>query len=119
MAFQIVDRAREVLAEGFASTRTLAEVAREVGVSPAYLSRAFRAATGGTLHAFREGLRLQRALDLLPTACGDFTRVALDLGYSSHSHFSSRFRRHFGMTPREFVEARRRTVADDDRCACT
>ena len=126
----VVERARTLLASQFASTISLAELAQQVGVSSAYLSRAFRAATGETLHAFREDLRLRRSLDLLPDARGDFTRVALELGYSSHSHFSSRFRRHFGITPTEFVERtygatflaadfRRRTAADGGRCVCT
>lgn len=130
LACPVVERARTLLASQFASTISLAELAQQVGVSSAYLSRAFRAATGETLHAFREDLRLRRSLDLLPDSRGDFTRVALELGYSSHSHFSSRFRRHFGITPTEFVERtygvmfradefRRRTAADDGRCVCT
>ena len=126
----VVERARTLLASQFASTISLAELAQQVGVSSAYLSRAFRAATGETLHAFREDLRLRRSLDLLPDARGDFTRVALELGYSSHSHFSSRFHRHFGITPTEFVDRTygagfraaaltRRTAEDDGRYACT
>jgi len=131
LACPVVERARTLLASQFASTISLAELAQQVGVSSAYLSRAFRAATGETLHAFREDLRLRRSLDLLPDSRGDFTRVALELGYSSHSHFTSRFRRHFGITPTEFVERtygagyradapfRRRTAADDGRYVCT
>jgi AraC-like DNA-binding protein len=103
----VIDRARVQLAARFAEPLSLGELAREVGVSPAYLSRAFRAATGQTLHMFREELRLRRSLDLLPDSRRDFTRVALDLGYSSHSHFSSRFRRYFGITPIDFVTGRR------------
>ena len=130
LACPVVERARTLLASQFATTISLAELAGQVGVSSAYLSRAFRAATGETLHAFREDLRLRRSLDLLPESRGDFTRVALELGYSSHSHFSSRFRRHFGITPTEFVERTygagfrgadlmRRTAADDGRYVCT
>ncbi|HEX7191762.1 MAG TPA: AraC family transcriptional regulator [Thermoanaerobaculia bacterium] len=127
----VVERARALLASQFATTISLAELAQQVGVSSAYLSRAFRAVTGETLHAFREDLRLRRSLDLLPDSRGDFTRVALELGYSSHSHFTSRFRRHFGITPTEFVERTygagfrgaaeitRRTAADDGRYVCT
>jgi AraC-like DNA-binding protein len=124
----VIERARALLAAQFAAPLSLADVARQVGVSPAYLSRAFRAVTGQTMHAFREELRLRRSLDLLPASRGDFTRVALDLGYSSHSHFSSRFRRYFGITPLEFVARYRdiarlkptpRTAADGGRYVCT
>jgi AraC-like DNA-binding protein len=32
----------------------------------------------------------------------DFTRIALDLGFASHSHFSTAFLREFGITPSQF-----------------
>jgi AraC-like DNA-binding protein len=46
-------------------------------------------------------LRLTRALDLL-ARCDDLTRLSLDLGFSSHSHFTSAFRRAYGCTPAYF-----------------
>jgi AraC family transcriptional regulator len=100
---RVIDRARAILAAHFADPWSLGDLACQLGVTPSHLSRAFRAATGQTLHTFREQLRLRRALELLPRCRRDFTRVALDLGYSSHSHFSDRFRRCFGVTPIEFV----------------
>jgi AraC family transcriptional regulator len=98
-----IGRVIEMLAATFDQTLSLADVAREARVSPAYLSRAFHQTVGKTMHAFREELRLRRALDLLPQCRGDLSRLALDLGYSSHSHFSSRFRKLFHKTPREFM----------------
>ena len=46
-------------------------------------------------------LRLARALDLLGR-CEDLTTLSMDLGFSSHSHFSSAFRQAYGRTPAEF-----------------
>jgi AraC-like DNA-binding protein len=46
-------------------------------------------------------LGLARALAELPHA-DDLTALALDLGFSSHSHFSAVFRRTFGLTPSRF-----------------
>jgi len=37
----------------------------------------------------------------LPSA-DDLTSLALDLGFSSHSHFTLAFRRAFGCTPSQF-----------------
>lgn len=99
----LVDRTIEFLAEHYSEAMSLAEVALAVGASPAHLSSAFHAASGRTMHSYREELRLRRSLDLLPGCRGDFTRVALDLGFSSHSHFTSRFHRMFGITPSEYV----------------
>jgi AraC-like DNA-binding protein len=46
-------------------------------------------------------LRLARALDLLGQY-DDLTSLSMDLGFSSHSHFSSTFRQAYGRTPAEF-----------------
>jgi AraC-like DNA-binding protein len=54
-----------------------------------------------TLHAYVHELRLRTALERVADG-EDLTRVALDLGYASHSHFTSLFRRAFGVTPSDF-----------------
>jgi AraC-like DNA-binding protein len=39
------------------------------------------------------------AVQAILDGCGDLTALALDLGFSSHSHFTDAFRRRFGMAP--------------------
>jgi AraC-like DNA-binding protein len=95
----VVRAARIAIGARFTSDLTLADVARSVGTSRSRLCRAFRRATGTTLHAYREQLRLRAALAALGTPRGDLTELALELGYSSHSHFTANFRRAFGVTP--------------------
>jgi AraC-like DNA-binding protein len=51
------------------------------------------------LTCYRHELRLRLALDRLRDPNVDLTDLSLDLGYSSHSHFTARFRRHFGIVP--------------------
>jgi AraC-like DNA-binding protein len=46
-------------------------------------------------------LRLARALDLL-SQYDDLTRLSMDLGFSSHSHFTAAFRQAYGRTPAAF-----------------
>lgn len=94
----IVEAAEVVLAQRFAEKLTLHEIARATGSSPFHLCRAFRALTGTTLHAYRDRLRLQHALERV-AAGEDLSQLALELGYSSHSHFTAAFRRLFGLTP--------------------
>jgi AraC-like DNA-binding protein len=99
----LVERATEYLLANFTMPASLAAVARELGASASYLSRAFHAGTGMTMSAFRQRLRLITALDRLPHSAGDVTRLALDLGYSSHSHFTSAFRALFGQSPSAYL----------------
>jgi AraC-like DNA-binding protein len=98
---KLVDRAKLVLASDCARRWRLAEIAAEVRVSPVYLTQIFQQVEGLPLYQYQLRLRLARALDLL-AHCADLTTLALDLGFSSHSHFSSAFRQLYGFTPSEF-----------------
>jgi AraC-like DNA-binding protein len=98
---KLVDRAKLVLSADLARRWTLAEIAAEVGVSPVYLTQVFRQVEAMPLYRYQLRLRLARALDLLGRY-DDLTALGLDLGFSSHSHFSSAFRQAYGRTPAEF-----------------
>ena len=104
-ASRVVDRAKEVLHARSCERLSLDEIAKEVGVSPVYLTQEFTRSEGAPLYRYQLRLRLNRALLELPH-CDDITGLALDLGFSSHSHLTSVFRAIFGMTPSEY----RRTV---------
>jgi AraC-like DNA-binding protein len=98
---KLVDRAKLVLASDLARRWTLAEIAAEVGVSPVYLTQVFQQVEAVPLYRYQLHLRLARALDLLGEY-DDLTTLSLDLGFSSHSHFSAAFKRVYGNTPAEF-----------------
>jgi len=101
---KLVDRTKLLLASNPGRRWTLAAMASEVGVSPVYLTQVFTQAEGVPLYRYQLRLRLARALDLLE-GCSDLTMLALDLGFSSHSHFTAAFRQHFGQSPADFQRA--------------
>jgi AraC family transcriptional regulator len=103
---KLVDRAKLVLSSDLGRRWTLAAVAADVGVSPVYLTQVFQQVEGRPLYHYQLQLRLARALDLLGDYA-DLTCLALDLGFSSHSHFSAAFKRAFGQTPSEFQRSTR------------
>jgi AraC family transcriptional regulator len=104
---RLLRRTKEFLAAEFAHRILLADVGRAVGASPAYLTDLFRRVEGTSLHQYLTQLRLARALVELPHT-DDLTSLALDVGFSSHSHFSAAFRRAFGCTPSQFRQTTRR-----------
>jgi AraC-like DNA-binding protein len=104
---QLVRRTKELLEGHYTHHISLTDVGRAVGASPAYLTDVFRRSEGMPLHQYLTRLRLARALVELPHA-DDLASLALDLGFSSHSHFSAAFRRTFGLTPSQFRETTRR-----------
>lgn len=98
---KLADRAKLVLAGNLARRWTLAEVAKEVRTSPVYLTQVFQKVEGLPLYQYQIRLRLSRALELLSHR-EDLTNLALELGFSSHSHFSAVFRQHYGYSPSAF-----------------
>jgi len=98
---KLVDRAKLILSSDLARRWTLAEIADEVGVSPVYLTQVFQQVEAVPLYRYQLRLRLARALDLLGQY-DDLTMLGLDLGFSSHSHFTASFRQAYGRTPAEF-----------------
>ncbi|HEX6163158.1 MAG TPA: AraC family transcriptional regulator [Vicinamibacterales bacterium] len=95
----LVESARDVIARRFNENLSLSDVAAAAGSSVFHLARTFRARTGFSLHAYRNQLRLRAALERLRQPGADLIGIALDLGFSSHSHFTEAFRRTFGRTP--------------------
>jgi AraC-like DNA-binding protein len=98
---KLVDRAKVILSSDLARRWTLAQIAEEVGVSPVYLTQVFQQVEAVPLYRYQLRLRLARALDLLGQY-DDLTTLGMDLGFSSHSHFSASFRQAYGRTPAEF-----------------
>ena len=101
---KLVDRAKLVLSSDLTRRWSLAEIAAEVGVSPVYLTQVFQQVEAMPLYQYQLRLRLAKALDLLGHY-DDLTTLSADLGFSSHSHFTSTFRRVYGRTPAEFQRA--------------
>jgi AraC-like DNA-binding protein len=101
---KLVDRVKLLLASDVARRWTLAEIAAHVRGSPVYLTQVFQQVEGIPLYRYQLRLRLAHALDLLPQY-DDLTALSLDLGFSSHSHFSAAFRAAYGRSPSEFRDA--------------
>lgn len=106
---RLIRRAKEYLDANFRARLQLADVASAAGASPAYLTDVFRRFEGVSLHGYLTQLRLGRALLDLPHT-EDLTALALDLGFSSHSHFTFAFRRLFGCTPSAFRRSTSRPI---------
>ena len=98
---RVVDWAKQILHARVGERVSLDEIAHAVQVSGAYLTEAFTQSEGMPLCHYHMRLRLSRALVDLPR-CEDITGLALDLGFSSHAHFSNSFKSFFGVSPAAF-----------------
>lgn len=94
-----VERVIAVLKENLAEPPSLEEIGRRVGCSHFYLSRIFSQEMGLGIFQHLRALRLERAAELLRERKMNVTQVALEVGYSSPSHFSTAFHKTFGCCP--------------------
>jgi AraC-like DNA-binding protein len=101
-----IETVRRFLLLHWAERLTLVGLARVAGCSCWHLASTFRAQVGLPLHRYLKRLRLRHALERLQDGCTDLTRLALDCGFSSHSHFTAAFRQEFGTTPHAIRLAR-------------
>jgi AraC family transcriptional regulator len=96
---EIVEAAQLALAREPGRAWKLGELAGEAHCSPFYLARSFHGLVGMPLHRYELRARLAAALDAVLDTSKDLTTIALELAFSSHSHFTQVFRRAFGVTP--------------------
>ena len=77
---------------------------QEVGISRAQLHRKMKELTGISTSEFIRNIRLEQAARLLKEQKINVTQVAYTVGFSNLAHFSTIFRKHFGVSPSEYVE---------------
>ena len=94
-----VEEVRALLASQPTEPWHIEAIARAVYCSPFHLARQFRAITGESIARYLLRLRLALALDFIAQGETDLARLAVELGFAHHSHFSARFRSVFGTTP--------------------
>jgi AraC-like DNA-binding protein len=102
---ELVEDAKAAISARLFENLSVCELADYVGVSPFHLCRAFRAESGMTLHAYRRDIRLRAVLGLTAEYRGNLSALALHAGFYSHSHFTTAFRRAFGVSPSDGLPA--------------
>lgn len=78
------------------------ELSRMVGVYKNKLYSAFRTQYNMTIAEYIEVERLRRSIVYLDSANYSISEIALNLGYSSQSHYTQLFKKHYGTTPKQY-----------------
>lgn len=97
-AHKAVRRARDYLYDHRTDNVTLADLARETGLSRFHLARVFTAGTGMPPHTYQLQLRIDLAKRLL-LAGRTVTDAGHEAGFFDASHFTRHFKRHVGVPP--------------------
>jgi AraC-like DNA-binding protein len=98
----LLRRATQYIDEHLDAKLRLPEIARVVQLSPCHFARQFKQASGFSPHQFVVRRRIMRGAELLVSTQLSLGDIALEIGCSDQSHFTTLFRKMTGMTPRAF-----------------
>lgn len=105
---QLVRRACDFIYTRYADEITLVSLAKELKVSPSYLSRVFAKEARLPFNVYLSFLRLSKAAEMLVRSDLPVTQIALEVGYNDSSYFTKSFRKRFGKTPKEYRDSSRK-----------
>lgn len=91
------------------------ELTNDVGISRAQLHRKMKEITGISAGEFIRNLRLEQAARLICEGKINITQVAYNVGFNNQTHFSTIFKKHFGMSPTEYAEKNANSVKPDKK----
>ena len=102
------------LTQNYASPVSLEQLAARFEISAANLSRLFRHEFGVGFSRYLTELRLESAVALLNSTALPISEVAMRCGFSTSGYFIRVFRRHFGVTPKDYRRRERRKVDENE-----
>jgi AraC-like DNA-binding protein len=100
-------RAKEILLANMDGKVSLAELAREAGLSRSHFARAFKTTTGLPPHRRFLARRLEKACELLSITDLSLDSIATRCGFADQSHFNRVFAKAMGVTPGKWRRSRR------------
>lgn len=105
---QLVRQATACIQTRYAEALTREDIAKEVGISPDYLTDCFRQELGITPMTYLRRYRIRQARALLEAGELSIMQVALAVGFSEGAHFTRTFQREVGMSPRAYRDGKTR-----------
>lgn len=95
-------RAAQYITAHYTESITTEDIADAVNFSPNYLSRIFRRNTGMGLHEYLIYIRMYHAALELVTTDDPVAVIAQRCGFSDSNYFKDAFKKHYGMSPRDY-----------------
>lgn len=102
--YERIDKVMEYICEHYSEPISLPEIAQTVYMSPPYLSSLISMHTGRGFAEIVNDIRIQKAAELLRTTDKRIVEIAALVGFRESQYFSSVFKKHFGLTPRDYRE---------------
>lgn len=96
--------AQEFINNNYQFQIKITDVAKNVHVSPNYLSNAFKDILGISTKGYLTKVRMEKACALLLSSNYNVQTVGQLVGYKNQLHFSGEFRKYYGVSPKEYMK---------------
>ena len=106
-AWEQIQKTLEVIEENLKQPPDINELAKTAALSPFYYQRLFSRLVKKPVAEYIKQRRLSVSLPLLAEGEDRILDIAMNLGFSSHEHFTRCFKESFGLTPEEYRKAPR------------
>lgn len=91
--------AKELLLDNIKNPLSLKELAHQVGTNEFTLKKDFKAIFGTTVFGYLNDFKMEKALKLLKEEGQTVTQVAEIIGYKNATHFTTAFKKKYGILP--------------------
>lgn len=102
---EVIRRAQQFVTAHICEKLSVPLVARNVDVSPSYLTALFQKHLSISPGEYIRRVKLQESKQLIRQGNLNFTEIAAALNYSTVHHFSRQFKEKFGITPTEYAKS--------------
>ena len=101
----VVDAAVFYMKEHLDQHITLQDIVRYVGYSPSHFSSMFKRETGMSTLSYFNGLKIEKACELLTTTNLKVNQICFKVGFEDSLYFSRLFSKTMGVSPRQYRES--------------
>jgi two-component system response regulator YesN len=101
---RIIHDAKQYIENRYTSDISLESTAKELGISPHYLSKLFKKETKVNFIDYLTRLRLTKAKDLMKEGGKSIKEICYMVGYTDPNYFSRIFKKHTDHSPSEFIK---------------
>jgi len=100
-----IKAAKDIIIQRIAEPPTLVELSSEIDLSLKKLKEGFKQIYGTTVYGFLFDYKMELARKLLESGAHNVNEVGLKVGYSTASHFIAAFKKHYGTTPKKYIQS--------------
>lgn len=100
--YDLVVQAKDYLVSDWQNPPTITQLSQFMGMCPTKAKMLFRQVFGYPPHQYFKRKKMEMAYQLIKETNYDMTEIGRQLGYKSLSHFSSDFKKYYGIHPKKF-----------------